>query len=253
MVDKNSSIPLYLQIQNELMDHIRQGEYQSGQQVPSELEIASQYNVSRMTARKSLDNLVSKGILFRRRGKGTYVSEGVVTYGLSTMLSFSRTLQSKGYDVSTRVLVVDVIPCPDDLLQHLHLSASREVIMIRRLRSINGKPAAIHTAFLDYQIYAPIQDYDLNNSSLHDAIHKISGIQVAYTNDWVQADLASPNEAKLLDVAIGSPVLRVQGVAYSDNGQPARFSRAVYRGDMFSLNVKNAADPATSLKLSNTN
>lgn len=253
MVDKKSSIPLYLQIQTELMKHIRQGDYEPGQQVPSELEIAAQYGVSRMTARKSLDNLVTKGVLFRRRGKGTYVSDDVVNYGLSTMLSFSRTLEAQGYKITTEMLLKQIINCPENLIQHLHLGMTDDVVMVRRLRSVNEEPAAIHTAYMDSQVYASILDFDLETSSLHDAIYKISGIEVSYTNDWVKADLATTEEAKLLRIVKRSPVLRVEGVAYSVSGQPVRFSRAVFRGDMFSLNVKNAADPNTTLRLSNGN
>lgn len=253
MIDKTSSTPLYLQIQNLIVDQIRVGDYKAGEQVPSELEIASQYIVSRMTARKALDNLVSKGVLFRQHGKGTYVAEDVVSYGLSTMLSFSRTLQAMGYNVVTKVLLVDVIPASSDIVRSLRLGLKSQVIIIRRLRLIDEIHAALHTSYLDYKMFAPIMKFDLAVMSLHDVIHRVAGIQVVYTNDSVQADLATPEEEKQLQLEPNKPILRVEGVAYSGEGQPTRLTRAVYRGDMFRLNVKNASDLATSLKVSDRN
>jgi GntR family transcriptional regulator len=253
MIDKSSSIPLYLQIQNFLIDRIREGEYSPGAQVPSELEIASQHRVSRMTARKALDALVSKGILYRRKGKGTYVAQGVVSYGLSTMLSFSRTLQAQGYNVVTRVLHIEVVPGSPKVLEHLQLSLDSQVIVIRRLRLVEGIPAAIHQSYLEYGVFAPIMhDIDLSTASLLDAIQRISGMHVAYTRDSVQSDLASAEVAALLEIEPGRPVLRVEGVAYAENGQPTRFTRALYRGDMFKLIVKNTANLAASLDFSHT-
>lgn len=252
MIDKNLSIPLYLQIQNYLIDQIRRGEYPAGSQVPSELEISAQMNVSRMTARKALDTLVSKGILYRRKGKGTYVADDTVSYNLTTMQSFSHILKARGYEVSTRVLRIDVAPGEPDILEHLQLPVDTTLIVIRRLRLIDGKPAAIHTAYLEHRIYAPILEVDLSTESLLDAMHAITGVQLVYSQDSVQADLVKPEEKRLLDLPPGSPVLRVEGVTYSEYGEPTRLSRAVFRGDLFKLMVKNTTSLAASLNITET-
>ena len=250
MIDKNSSIPLYMQIQNMLLERIRTGEYLPGTQVPSELEIASLHQVSRMTARKALDSLVVKGILYRSKGKGTYVAENIVSYGLSTMLSFSQTLRAQGHEVTTQVLRREVIPGSPDVLERLQLASESQVIVIRRLRLVEGRPATIHTSFLEYRLFAPILQADLSQESLLDLIQRISGIPIAYTQDSVQADRATVEEAHLLEIEVGEPVLRVEGVAYGENGHPTRLTRAVYRGDMFRLIVKNTGEYGASLKLS---
>jgi GntR family transcriptional regulator len=249
MVDKNSSVPLYVQIQTLLLDQIRAGDYAAGAQVPSELEIAGQHHVSRMTARKALDTLVSKGILYRSKGKGTYVAESMVSYGLSTMLSFSQTLRAQGYDVQTQVLRQDVIPGSPDILEKLQLGPESQLIVIRRLRLIADQPAAIHTAYVEYRLFAPILEIDLSRASLLESIQRISGIPIAYTQDSVRADVATTEEASRLGVDACSPVLRVEGVAYGENGHPTRLTRAVYRGDMFRMMVKNAGEFGAALKV----
>ena len=252
MIDKRSSTPLYMQIQNLFLDHIRAGDYQPGEQIPSELEISAQHGVSRMTARKALDMLVSKGILYRSKGKGTYVAENIVSYGLSTMLSFSHTLRSQGHTVTTSVLRKEIIPGSQDIVRKLQLQHDSKVIVIQRLRYIEDQPATIHTSFLEHRLFAPIMDIDLSQESLLDSVQRISRISIAYTQDSVQADLANPHETDLLGCPPSSPVLRVEGIAYAENGQPTRLTQAVYRADMFKLVVKNTAEFAAALQIADT-
>lgn len=249
MVDKISPVPLYIQIQDMLYEQIRSGQLESGSRVPSEPELAAEYEVSRMTARKAIDGLVNKGFLFRRQGKGTYVADGALPYNLSTMLSFSGTLRSRGYEVTTKVLYQDIIPASAAVAERLHLGPNSQVVLIRRLRYLNGQPAAIHTAFLDSMIFAPILQIDLSANSLLDAIKQISGIRVAYTKDSVQATLVGPEDMSLLDIPEGSPVLEVDGVAFTENGQPTRLAKAIYRSDLFKLVVTNTGSQGTSLKI----
>jgi GntR family transcriptional regulator len=248
-LDRDSSIPFYVQIQDSLYQRIRSGELGPGDRVPSELELVAIYNVSRMTARKALDELVQRGLLFRQRGKGTFVAEHVVTYGLSTNQSFSRTLAAMGFEVRTRVLHQAVSPAPPEVSERLSLRPDSRVVLIRRLRYLNDVPAALHTSFLDYGLYAPILDLDLSGQSLLEAVERTGGLSVAYTRDSVQSALVGPEDRHLLEMPAGSPVLDVEGVAYTDNGQPMRFTRAIYRGDMFRLEVMNAGDRTTRLKV----
>ena len=250
MVDKRSSIPLYMQIHDLVRQRIQDGEYLPGDQVPSELEISARHQVSRMTARKALDLLVAKGLLYRSQGKGTYVAENTVAFRLSTMLSFSRTLQAQGYQVETEVLRKAIMPGAPDVVKKLRLPADNPVIVIQRLRRVQGQAATIHTSFLEQRIYEPIMQADLTQESLLDLIQTISRTAIAYTQDSVQADVAVAEEAHWLEIQPGSPVLRVEGVAYAENGQPTRLTKAVYRGDMFKLIVRNTAEFATTLQLS---
>ncbi len=250
MIDKAASTPLYLQIQNHIVARIRSGELPPGAQVPSEFELAAQMKVSRMTARKALDSLVSGGILYRQRGKGTYVATSVVDYNLTSMQSFSRTLQARGYDVTTRVLSIDTLPAAIDLAQHLRVEVGSMLLVIRRLRLVGGTPAAIHTAYLDNAIYGALARVDLSRFSLLESMQELTKLPIAYTIDSVQADIVRPDEARLLEIGKDRPVLRVEGVSYLEYGEPSHFVQAVYRGDMFKMTVRNTSSLAASLNIS---
>jgi GntR family transcriptional regulator len=249
MINKAASTPLYLQIQSYIVTRIRSGELPPGAQVPSEYELAAQMQVSRMTARKALDSLVSSGILYRRRGKGTYVATSIVDYNLTSMQSFSRTLQARGYEVTTRVLNVETVPATVEQAKHLHVDMGSTLLLIRRLRVVSGTPAAIHTAYLDNAIYSSLQKIDLSQHSLLESMQAITQQPMAYTIDSVQADSVHPDEARLLEVAKDAPVLRVEGVSYSEYGEPSHYVLAVYRGDRFKMTVRNTSALAASLNI----
>ncbi len=239
MINHNSPTPLYTQIEEGLLAQIRDGALAAGARVPSETKLAAQFSVSRMTARKAIDGLVNRGLLFRQQGKGTFVAQSVVSYNLSTLLSFSATMRALGYAVTTQVLNQEVIPATAAVAEKLRLPPGAAVVLIHRLRLVDGQPAAIHSSFLDHAIFAPILTVDLSTSSLLASIEEILPTPVTYTKDSVEAALVQPNERSLLKVAAGSPVLNVEGVAHTSNGQPVRFTRAVYPSDLFRLVVTN--------------
>ena len=252
VVLRNSPEPLYLQIQLALRDQMRSGEFPPGAQIPSEPELATQYQVSRMTARKAVDRLVAQGFLIRRPGKGTFVAQDVLPYGLSTMLSFSGTLRARGYTVETHVMRQQIIPGPPDVLDALNLQPGGDILVVRRLRLVNGSPMAIHTAYLDPRVFAPLLEVDLGVNSLLEAIEQICGVGTAYSKDSVRAVLASAQDCNLLEIPSGSPVLAVDGLAFDEKGEPIRLSRAIYRGDRFRLATKSTANQASVLVVENT-
>ena len=250
MVDKTSSTPLYTQIEAWLWEQIRAGNYAPGSQVPSETELSTTCNVSRMTARKALDNLVARGVLYRRKGKGTYVTENVMTYGLSTLLSFSHTFRELGFDVTTRVLKKVVINAPESVADALALPPNSQVIMIKRLRLVGERAAAIHTSYLEHPLFSLLLNLDLSRASLLEAMGRVKGVHLTHTEDTVQAASATAEDAIYLDVPLSSPVLNVEGIAYTDKEQPVRFTRATYRGDMFKLKVVNTASALPTAQFS---
>jgi GntR family transcriptional regulator len=247
MIDRDAPQPLYLQIQKVLHDQIRTGVYPPRSRVPSEQELATQYGVSRMTARKSLDALVTQGLLFRRPGKGTFVTDDILSYGLSTTLSFSRTLRARGYAVETEVLRQEIISGPPPVVERLHLSPGSKVLIVHRLRWVAGEPAAIHASYLDGHIFAPLLGVDLETGSLLEAIEHIGGVRMAYTRDTVQAALTSAEQSRLLQVSAGDPVLQVEGTTYDQRSRPVRFTRAIYRGDKFKLVIKSTFERTSAL------
>ena len=246
----DGTAPLYKQIETILEDLIRSGRLKPGEQVPTEVGIAAHFGVSRMTARKAVEALATKGMLTRQKGRGSYVTDSPMTYGFSTMQSFSKTLRARGYNVTTKVLFKGAVPSTGEAAKALRLPSDGLMFMVRRLRVIEGRPAAIHSSFLDFNVFAPLMDVDLSSASLLGAIERTLGQKIAYSEDSADAGLATPEDASLLDVAEGRPILTVRGVAYSGLGSPIRFAKAVYLGSLFRFTVRNTASNGSVLEFS---
>jgi len=247
-INKSSSELLYIQIQKDLLNRIQSGELMPGSKIPSEMDLAEEYKVSRVTARMAIDKLVEQGKLYRKQGKGTYIAENSMPYDLSTMISFSKIMRSRGHEVYTKVLNQEIIPTMPELVDKLMLPQNSEVIQIRRLRYLDGQPAAIHTSYLDASLYKNILQIDLSKESLLESIEKLSGTKIAYSKDSVRAGTPSLIDARLLEIPKGSPVLIVEGVAYCIGGQPSRFIRSIFRGDKFVFTLINQGNSNTKLE-----
>ena len=249
MVDKLSSEPLYAQIQGIIERDIASGKLKSGQRIPSEQEIATKYEVSRVTARKAIDNLVAKNLLYRQAGKGTFVAEQGMIYGFSTMLSFSRSLSSRGFEVRTQMLDQALIPGSLEVSRQLRIGPGVDLVIIRRLRFVEGIAAAIHTSYFDARIYAPLLDIDLTKESILEAAERIGRIRMSYSIDSLRAVAVTVPDGQILGIQAGAPALELEGIVFDQNNTPSRYTRGIYRGDMFRLEVKNTGNQATILRV----
>lgn len=235
MVMRASPIPLFIQIEAELRGQIETGDLGSLARVPSETELASQFSVSRMTARKALDRLVADGMLFRQPGKGTFVAPPKIAHGASQGLSFSGAMRAQGLRCSTRVLEAGLIPAPSNVARALGLAGGSSLIFMRRLRLIEKAPVAIHMSYLPGRLTA-ILDADLTGS-LSQLMASV-GVRVERSDDTVEAVAAAAIEARLLHVLPGSPLIFIRGTAYSSANEPVRYSEALYPGERWRFGIE---------------
>jgi GntR family transcriptional regulator len=249
MVDKSASEPLYAQIQGIIEKDIFSGKLKPGRRILSEQEIAAKYEVSRVTARKAIDNLVTKNLLYRQAGKGTFVAEHTMAYGFSAMLSFSRSLRSRGFEVRTEVLDQALIPGSPEVAKQLRLPAGTDLVIIRRLRFVDGVAAAIHTSYFDARIYTPLLKVDLTTESVLEAAERVGQVRISYSIDSLQAVPVRTTDSQILGIRSGAPALELEGIVFDENNIPSRYTRGIYRGDMFRLEVKNTGNQTTVLRI----
>jgi GntR family transcriptional regulator len=250
MVNREASRPLYLQIETVMEEKILSGEWKPGDRVTSENEIAAQYSVSRVTARQAIEQLVAKNMLYRRPGKGTFVSEQGLSYGFSTMLSFSRSLRAKGFEVETRVLNQGLIPASAYIAEKLRLDEDAELVVVRRLRTVDRIPAAIHASYFSARVYGSLLSADFATESLLGTVERIGGVRMAYSQDSLRAVSASVTDADLLAVPPGTAMMELEGVVFDEQNRACRYTKGIYRGDLFRLDVRNTRNNATVLTIS---
>ncbi len=243
---RESHVPLYLQIEEELRGRVESGEIRPLSQVPSEVDLAQEFGVSRMTARKAVDRLVAAGVLFRQTGKGTFVAAPKIAHGISMQLSFSAAMRSLGLDHRTRVLASGVMTAPANIARALDLPPGALIVHLRRLRIVEQAPAALHETYLPAS-YAGILTGDLTGSLT--ALMRGVGAEVAESRDSVEAVVALGDDARVLKVAEGSPLIRIESIACSASGEPLHYSEGLYRGDRFRFNLGTSRSPDLEIEL----
>ncbi len=233
-LNPRSKLPLYHQLYEILRADILGGKYQPGDLVPAESELIDSYKVSRTTVRQVLDLLVREGLVYRQRGRGSFVSHRSLEEGLVRIVSFTEDMQRRGFEPGTRVLSAELIPATRDIAGKLEVAPGEELARIRRLRLADGEPLSIEDSHLVHRLFPGILGKATLTASLQDAARDY-GIRWSFAKQVIRAIEAAPDMARTLSVRPKSALLYVERVSYSEEQAPAEFLRIYYRGDRYSL------------------
>jgi GntR family transcriptional regulator len=239
-LNRHSPQPLFLQLQNLLRGRIDDGSLAPGDKISSEHELSREHGISRMTARRALDTLVMEGLLFRRPGKGTYVSEKVQWPG-ATIFSFSTAMAALGLSVTTRVVEVGPAAPAASIARDLGVAPGEQIVRLTRLRRVEGEAVALHTSYMGMEYYPAILHADLVSTPLNKTMEQISGRRFVNSRDYVEVTLARPEEARPLEIPEGAPLLLVRGLVFSDRWHPERATKSLFRGDRFRFTIEGGA------------
>jgi len=194
-IDKKSPIPVYYQLKNIILKKIKAGEFTAGGLIPSERDLGESLNISRMTVRQALNQLVSEGVLYREEGKGTFVSKEKIVQ--RNIMSFSDTVHNKGLVPSTVVLHFEKISDRLDIKNLLDLREDDYLYNIKRLRLANELPSAIEEVFLPERYCPHLETYDLK-SSLYKLLKDEYSLEISYMDNTIEAAKPVKDEKKLL-------------------------------------------------------
>lgn len=225
-------IPIYKQIETWLSDGIKNGDWESNAMIPSEFEIANLFEVSRMTARHAVDNLVNRGMLYRIKGSGTYVADMRFEKQIHGLTSFSEDMVSRGMVPGSRVIDYRVIEADKKIAKKLGLQAGEQVHCIQRVRLADEQPMAIEITYLPLSLFPRIPKSVLT-ASLYDYIEKELGHSIDHSMQYIEATNVSEEEANLLEIEATTPVLLIDLYSYLRNGRPFEYVRSLYRSDRY--------------------
>jgi GntR family transcriptional regulator, N-acetylglucosamine utilization regulator len=233
MLDRNSPIPLHSQLRSAIDRKIESGEWTPESQVPSERELCEQFQVSRITVRQALHQLVTDGRLIRIHGRGTYVATSPLKKQLLPLVGFSEDMAARGQRPGARVLRFESANASLAVAQALRLAAGESVLVLRRLRLANGRPMALETVYLPEQLLPGLLDESLEDRSLYQLLRQKYTIRPARAVQQWQAVPCPGADAKLLDVRKGSPVLQIQRTTFDSEGRPFEYLESFFRGDRY--------------------
>lgn len=235
--------PKYKQIKEDIVEDILSGVYEPGEMIPKQSDYAGMYNVSRLTVRKAIDDLVRKGILRTERGKGTYVQElATKAYGFQRLAGFSSNVVSDKLRVHSKVLNIQEMEADHSLARHLQIAVGSKVVMIGRLRYINDNCMAYQKSYLIRERLGAIdfKAENLEQSSLYDVLLKKAGIVCSYLDERFRAIRANRELSSYFHLEEGDPILYVRRVAYDESHMPFEYCKDYERSDVNGIWVRNA-------------
>jgi GntR family transcriptional regulator len=238
-IDPYNALPKYFQLASILRQKIEDGEWEPRSPIPSERQLEILYNVSRTTTREAIDHLVRQGYLYREHGRGTFVSPQKLQKGLMELTSFSEDLVKRGIMPGQIILGLDwIVPSPK-ILQKLELPAGTEVLCIKRIRLGDQTPIGLQTSFLALDRSKEITREELESSgSLYRLLAEKFGIIPSEADETLEVALATLEEAALLTIEPGSPLLLNERVLFSQTRTPVEFVKILYRGDRYRYYVR---------------
>lgn len=235
-LDRTKTTPLYEQLRLILQDRILLGDYPVGTLLPTEKELCEEYGISRITARKALEELSRTGVIERVQGKGTLVTDSKPVGGPSPhVLGHKRTMERHGYTGGGTILSSKLVEPNPHLLEmfELPLDADQKFWHFRRLRFMNDAPVAIMNSFVREEIGDKLLTYDLENASFFNLFERITNRYVIDTKALISATVASPEVANLLETQVGAPLIWYRSISYLEGQIPIEVNYSLFLGDKF--------------------
>ncbi|MCJ7622796.1 MAG: GntR family transcriptional regulator [Anaerolineaceae bacterium] len=232
-MNHNGAIPLYYQLKIWLLEQIDKGIYTPGDQIPTEVELCEQFNLSRGTVRQAIKELVNNSRLYLVRGRGTFVAQVQKTsWDLSEIVSMSQYFKNTGIDIETKVLEITTNVADGPTASNLKIKNGAEVMFIKRLRFVDKKPFVIFSSYLPKKLVCDLNEMDLTDKSLYQLLKDNCGLHVSSKNHTVSSRLATEQEAKLLNISHFDPVLLFTEIAFIESGHPIEYSQSVFNSDL---------------------
>lgn len=239
-LSKTSRIPYYYQIEEWLRGQIESGALNPGDPLPGEIALAQQLGVSRIVVRQALTDLTREGLLYRQRARGTFVAQRRHELPVlrDRLRGLTEEIEREGLALRSRVLSQQVVPAGGEALHELQALPGTPLLELRRLRSVQDTPIVIETTYHPYARFPALLEMDLADCSIYSILEQEYGARPVEARDRIVADRATREEAHLLEIDAGDPVLRARRTAKDRTGQIMEFTLSIYRADQYQFVVE---------------
>jgi GntR family transcriptional regulator len=232
MINKNSPVPIYHQLEEYIKQQIESGILQEEAVIPSEREYAERFQISRMTVRQAINNLVSEGYLKRQKGRGTFVNKKKVEQELQGMTSFTEDMLSRGMTPSSTLLSFKIIPADKKTAFDLKIDENDSIYKIKRIRLADGATMALETAYIPVKL-VPGLTAENSNLSLYQYIEEHLSLSISEAKQEIEAAIASSHDAETLGITIRDPILLIERISYLQNEVPFELVKSTFRADRY--------------------
>ncbi len=236
MFDRTGPTPIYVQVKEWMRQQILSGAWPRDYRLPSEIELATAWQLNRGTLRKAIGELVDEGVLLRTHGRGTFVASAALDQALAERLvTFSEDLINRGIPFSTSVLDQTVLPARDALAARFDLPPGAKLFFLKRLRLVEDVPIIVLHNYVIYRFCPGIERVDFTRHRLFEVLERHFSLQLHHGRRWFQAQRAEAEAAELLGIPTGEPVMYIEQRAQLEDDALVEFSELWLRGDRFRL------------------
>lgn len=228
---------LYLQVRDTLVEQIESGKLSPGDTLPGERILADTFDVSRVTIRKCISNMVEEGYIIRHRGKGSVVASRKLNYRLGPLLGIVEEFSETNSILEIKVLNKCYQKITTDVRNHLELEDDSEIYSFSRLILKDKKPLVLNYSYVSHDIGKMIELLDLESDKVYQYLENC-GYNVSYAEQVIIAGICNKKEAILLDYKVGQPIIIAKRSTFLENGLPILYEKSIYRGDEYQYSIK---------------
>ncbi len=229
---------LYATVRQRLLDDIEHGIYQAGQQIPTESELCALYDVSRITIRKAISDLVKDGVLIRWQGKGTFVQSKKVENALLTVSGFTDFGVSQGKPTKEDVIEQARVSA-DPFCERLNIPGGSEMFLLRRVMYLDGEPLFIDGSWIPLARYSRFDEIYTAGASTYQLFQERFDTQVVSDKKTIDIFTATKSEAQWLKCELGEPLFRISKIAFDQHQRPVHYSELFCRANRVTLTIDN--------------
>ena len=239
-----AEVPLYGKVEELLASEIARGYLQPGDRLPSEDELLRRFDVSRITVRRAIQNLIQRGMVEIRRGRGTFVLAPIISQELTRLTGFVEDMDTHGRKASTRVLSQGVVAANAAVARQLGLIKGTRVMRIERARLADSVPMSFDETYLPLEIGKRIVSNDLRIKPIFALLEEKYGIPLTEAEYRLEASAAPARVAEALAISEGIPIFRIERTSFTDGGRPIDYEILSYRSDLIRFVTRLARKPA---------
>jgi GntR family transcriptional regulator len=231
-------LTLHRRIREELRERILRGTLRPHDRVPSESELMAQYGVSRVTVRQALGDLQGAHMIFKVPGKGSFVAQAKPFQELGRLQGFAEAMSGRGHDTFNRLVQLQTVPATERVAHRLQLPAGAPVTEVQRVRFLDRQPVSFDVTWLPPRLGERLVREELATRDIFLILEDDLATPLGHADLAIDAVPAEAHVASLLDIAPGSPVLRIERLTHDRDGRPVDYEHLHCRSDIFQYRLR---------------
>lgn len=236
-VNKNSMVPIYYQIQDQIREKIENEELIPGSKLPSERELSSKLDVNRATVRKAMRGLITEGLCEKKVGKGIFIDDEKITMNLHNTSGTTSFINKLGLEIETNLISKKIID-NDKKINTILDNENSKLLYIKRVRYINNEPLMLEKTYLPLKRFDGIIDENFNQS-LYKILEEKYNIEPNYARATINVKTAQDEESQLLNIQLNSALVEKEVTVFDQNRLPIEYNKTYYRSDKFSFTINS--------------